>query len=131
MMLALIRSFFSFSGRINRLQFLIRFACLCAAATIFFVNDHLTSASDGMPNALVYECLDIVVFFTLAWCFWVNSAKRWHDSNASGFYALINIVPVIGVPLNFLLNAVIPGSSGNNRFGALPSVHWRFWRTQQ
>jgi uncharacterized membrane protein YhaH (DUF805 family) len=61
--------------------------------------------------------LDVVVFFVLAWCFWANSAKRWHDSGHSGFFVLVNVIPVLGVPLNFLLNAIIPGTLGPNRFG--------------
>jgi uncharacterized membrane protein YhaH (DUF805 family) len=120
-MLGLVRSLFSFAGRINRIQFLVRFACLCAVTVAFVVNDEAPPETAPILEVCLRACLDVVVFCLLAWCFWANSAKRWHDSDHSGFHALINIVPLIGFPLNFLLNVIMPGTPDSNRFGAPPS----------
>ena len=113
----LLRSIFSFEGRINRTQFLVRFGGLSALVVAYVANDKVVAQSEDVLETVLGGFSDIVVFFTLAWCFWANSAKRWHDSDVSGLYVLINIVPVVGVPLNFLLNVIIPGSPGTNRFG--------------
>jgi uncharacterized membrane protein YhaH (DUF805 family) len=55
--------------------------------------------------------------------FWPSiaiSAKRFHDSDMSGWWVLLNFVPG-GTLIVFIMNGFFRGSGGANRFGALTS----------
>ena len=45
--------------------------------------------------------------------------KRLHDFNCSGWFVLLIFIPIIGWIWGLLI-FVIPGSKGDNRFGAMP-----------
>ncbi|WP_369857703.1 DUF805 domain-containing protein [Candidatus Thalassolituus haligoni] len=47
------------------------------------------------------------------------SIRRMHDCNRSGWWVLINLVPLVGVFI-YLYFAVSKGTEGENRFGADP-----------
>ena len=47
------------------------------------------------------------------------SVRRLHDSNRSGWWYLINLVPYVG-GLVFLVFMLLPGTDGENRFGPRP-----------
>lgn len=46
-----------------------------------------------------------------------TSVKRWHDRDKSGWWVLINLVPVIGTIWVLIENGMLRGSVGPNRFG--------------
>jgi uncharacterized membrane protein YhaH (DUF805 family) len=50
------------------------------------------------------------------------SAKRQHDFNFSGWWALIHFVPAIGSLILLVVDGSLPGTPGPNRFGADPRV---------
>jgi uncharacterized membrane protein YhaH (DUF805 family) len=54
---------------------------------------------------LVWPCLAVAV-------------KRWHDRDKSGWWVLINLIPVIGLIWALVENGLMRGSVGANRFGA-------------
>jgi len=111
-------SFFSFGGRINRKTFLIRFVLLFAFP--FLIKGMYPEAlSDHSDDAWI-EAIQVICIFAYIWCFWANSAKRWHDTNRSAVYAAVMVIPVVGVLLNLLLNALVNGTPGPNRFGDPP-----------
>ena len=66
-----------------------------------------------------------LVNLVLAWPVIAVSAKRWHDYNRSGWWALVNLVPPVGWLVSLALNGFIPGTPGSNRFGpdALVTKH--------
>jgi uncharacterized membrane protein YhaH (DUF805 family) len=53
---------------------------------------------------VVWPCLAVAV-------------KRWHDRDKSGWWVLINLVPVIGLAWALIENGLRRGSFGVNRFG--------------
>jgi uncharacterized membrane protein YhaH (DUF805 family) len=110
-------SLFSFRGRINRKSFLVRFVALFAFP--FVVKGMYPGAIDKYddPVISVIQCFAI---FGYIWCVWANSAKRWHDTNRSALYAFVMVIPIVGVLLNLLLNALMSGTVGPNRFGEAP-----------
>jgi nitrate/nitrite transporter NarK len=126
---------FSFSGRIPRSAFwgttillgiLTLFACLMTSL-IVAPGSHIYLPGGGVkhiaeslfvvPNANVY-----VLAFRIAWLLvvvWIALAlqlKRWHDLEKSGWLVLINLVPVVGTVLSFVLG-FRKGVSGSNKFG--------------
>jgi uncharacterized membrane protein YhaH (DUF805 family) len=48
------------------------------------------------------------------------SVKRQHDFNFSGWWALIHFVPVAGSLLLIVVDGIMPGTHGPNRFGVDP-----------
>ena len=45
------------------------------------------------------------------------SVKRWHDRDKSGWWVLINLIPVIGFFWALIENGCLRGSVGPNRYG--------------
>lgn len=45
------------------------------------------------------------------------SAKRWHDRNQSAWWLLINLLPVVGVIWSLVVNGLLRGTVGANRYG--------------
>jgi uncharacterized membrane protein YhaH (DUF805 family) len=54
----------------------------------------------------------------LLWSALAVSAKRWHDRDKSGWWALLQFVPVIGTLWTLVENGLLRGTHGPNRFGA-------------
>lgn len=48
------------------------------------------------------------------------SFKRWHDIDRSGWWVLLNIVPVIGGLACLIANGFIGGTDGPNQYGDDP-----------
>jgi uncharacterized membrane protein YhaH (DUF805 family) len=48
------------------------------------------------------------------------SVKRQHDFDFSGWWALIHFVPVVGSLVLIVVDGIMPGTHGANRFGADP-----------
>ena len=127
---------FSVSGRIPRgafwgttilLGILTLFVCLMTSLIVapgahFYVPGggvkHIADSLFAVPNANVY-----VLTFRIAWLLavaWIAIAlqlKRCHDLEKTGWFVLINLVPVIGTSLALLVLGFRKGASGPNKFG--------------
>jgi uncharacterized membrane protein YhaH (DUF805 family) len=110
---------FSFRGRINRKTFLIRFIALFAFP--FVVKGMYPGAVENYDEPVV-SVIQGVSIFGYIWCVWANSAKRWHDTNRSALYTFVMVIPIVGVLFNLLLNALMSGTAGPNRFGESPDA---------
>ncbi|HEX5684423.1 MAG TPA: DUF805 domain-containing protein [Ideonella sp.] len=56
----------------------------------------------------------------IAWPAITISAKRWHDRDRAAWWVLITLVPLIGQLWALIDNGFLPGTRGENRFGAEP-----------
>ena len=56
----------------------------------------------------------------LAWPCIAISVKRLHDIDFRGWWVLVNLVPGIGSLVMLVVNGVVPGTQGPNRFGPKP-----------
>jgi uncharacterized membrane protein YhaH (DUF805 family) len=110
-------SLFWFGGRIGRTTFLLRLAALFALALAINAAYPEALGEQGDPLTATLQTLAFYAYF---WCLWANSAKRWHDVDRSAFYTTLMIVPVVGIVLDLVLNALIGGTPGPNRFGDPP-----------
>ena len=52
----------------------------------------------------------------ILWPVLATSAKRLHDINISAWWLLLNLIPVVGSLIIFVLNCIMPGTKGENRF---------------
>ncbi len=104
---------FSFEGRINRKPFWIYNLSILALFIIFSLlfGTDITMQSDDeswiFPLIFLWPSLAVQI-------------KRWHDLDKSGWYILINLIPIIGPIWTFIQTGFMPGTSGHNRFGANP-----------
>jgi len=109
---------FSFNGRINRLPYWIVTVILTGAGSVF----GKPAAQYGPDNPMTVGPA-LITLITFAFSLWVGLAvqvKRWHDLDKSGWWALVNLVPVIGWIWALFQCGFMPGTTGENRFGADP-----------
>jgi len=102
----------SFKGRVNRAPFL---AFNLAVTIIYFGLMFALRKEEPLPE-------ETTIFFMAAFLLWPSlavQAKRWHDINKSAWFILFNVIP-FGVIVTFLVNALLPGTNGPNRFGDDP-----------
>ena len=95
---------FSFTGRINRR---IYWAFYLPTFLLFI----LTGTGYKEWNAL-----RLLLVLILVWPGLAIQIKRWHDRNKSGYWALINFIPIIGAIWVTIELGFLPGTKGKNRF---------------
>lgn len=103
--LSLFDLFFSFNGRIGRLQFAGAYISLGMVA--------------GTGVVAVMTDLVLVGVLLVAVAIWSNlavCAKRWHDTGASGWWTLLKAIPYVRVLVTFYL-LLVPGDEDDNAYG--------------
>lgn len=101
---------FTIRGRINRKTYWI--ASVFAWATFYVLFNLFEIAISYAATLAIYPLL-----------FWVliaTSTKRLHDSNKSGFWLLLVLIPVLGPLLLIFFLGFKRGTVQANRFGAVP-----------
>lgn len=123
---------FDFKGRASRQEFWLYFLCLIAAFTAaFFAVMALTVTScavfvDEMGAQQGCGWIGVFICIILGWIglpllLIGAGARRLHDSNKSGWWQLLLLIPQIGVPVLAFFMAQ-PGTQGENRFGLPPNA---------
>ncbi len=111
------RLLFSFEGRINRMSYWMSW--------IGFVPLSLM----GMAIATNKEILELyrgVIVLVMLWPMLAVQAKRWHDIDMSGWWLLVNLLPVVGPLIALVMNGFLPGTHGENHFGpATRQLQWK------
>lgn len=105
--------FFSFRGRLSRRQFWL-YGVLALLGLAVLGQGLLGIARVRAQTA------DLIVNLLLVWPALAVSVKRWHDRDKSGWWVLVNLVPVIGWIWALIDNGFRRGSAGPNRFGEDP-----------
>jgi uncharacterized membrane protein YhaH (DUF805 family) len=59
----------------------------------------------------------MLVQLLVVWPAVAVSVKRWHDRNKSGWWVLINLIPIVGALWTLVENGFLRGTPGPNRFG--------------
>lgn len=118
---------FGFRGRFNRTRFwlvhigvgLVATAVASAAFITVVVSTGVEGARAAMATTGIVASL---LFIPLIWISFAASVKRWHDCDKSGWWMLVNFIPVIG-GLWFLIECgFLPGTPGPNAYGPDPLV---------
>jgi uncharacterized membrane protein YhaH (DUF805 family) len=100
------KKFFDFSGRASKSEFwwFQLYAIIIYVLMFVFQGDlsilfSIITIANAIPN-------------------WAASVRRLHDTDKSGWWVLISIIPILGLIIFFLL--MVDGSKGKNRFGPKP-----------
>jgi uncharacterized membrane protein YhaH (DUF805 family) len=105
--------FFSFKGRIaRRIWWLYGVAALLG----LYVLGVALLRIGGMPPNPANTLMNLL----LLWPALAVSVKRWHDRNKSGWWVLVNLIPLVGWLWGLVENGFLRGTPGPNRFGDEP-----------
>lgn len=109
----------SFKGRMNRKQFLMQSAIIFVS---IMVSVGITaSLASIVPEAaallLVITCLLMYIICSLILI--AATVKRLHDLGFTGYWMLIQIIPIVGIVFSLGIT-VWPGQKTENRFGPVP-----------
>ena len=118
---------FVFSSRINRIKYLsectvnllITFAAIIILKILFFIINLLFGSPPTQTHEIIEQftfCIPGIILITNQVILAVN---RLHDINLKGWWSLLILIPYIGIIFQFFV-CIIPGTEGNNRFGAQP-----------
>ncbi|MYE90359.1 DUF805 domain-containing protein [Candidatus Poribacteria bacterium] len=111
--------FFSFQGRISRSVYwcattvCILVSCMCVL--VFVATIELTSLFAFLTSSLA-----LMLFVLTFYCHFPIAIKRWHDRNKSGWWVLIDWIPIIGSFWAIIECGFLKGTDGPNRFGLSP-----------
>jgi uncharacterized membrane protein YhaH (DUF805 family) len=104
---------FSFQGRVGRMQFWLTSLILYGIVMVL----ELVGRKSGATAAAM---LLLVLLVPIIWASLAVGVKRWHDRDKSGWWSLINLVPIIGTLWALVETGFLKGTSGQNRFGTDP-----------
>lgn len=104
-----------FDGRIRRMGWWI------AGIGMSIVSAVVNDIRDRNLNWLLVAVFAIIAL--VVWLIGISlSVRRWHDLNKSGWWVLINIIPVIGWIYSLVMLGFMPGDQGANHYGAPPKA---------
>ena len=108
-----------FSGRASRaefwkfyLSFLVLFILIAFGILVLIVIAN-PNISDGALDVISYGLAIPAGLFTLS-----ATVRRLHDTNKSGWFVLLSIIPFIGLILLIIL--ILPSDEGKNKYGKNP-----------
>jgi uncharacterized membrane protein YhaH (DUF805 family) len=115
---------FILEGRVNRAKYwLVLVGIVLVESVVVGVTgaaDFLTDDVTAVDGKGAIHFLAFVIFLPLLWIGFVANVKRWHDRNKSGWWILINHLPVIGWLWILIECGFQRGTVGPNRFGQDP-----------
>ena len=106
------RYLFSFEGRVTRLEYWMYYVPLIIGIIIVII---FAAVFGEEAAAIISSLLGLV----LIWSVIAIQVKRWHDRDKSGWWILINFIPIIGF-WALIENGFLRGTEGKNRFGEDP-----------
>lgn len=108
--------YLSMTGRVTRkdyaLLYILPSFVLYAATSI--LDNMMNAASQGIG------AFTAIAGLVLIWPGIAMTAKRLHDWDKSGWFQLINIIPIVGF-IFWIVTACKKGTEGANRFGDAPT----------
>ena len=108
----------SFKGRINRR---IYWFCIVSITVVILASGAFTDFLEGWSSLSPAEY--IVSFWipvlSALFVFLTVTVKRLHDTNRSGVYALMVLIPIIGLVYLLVVCGFIKGTVGENDYGPL------------
>ena len=104
---------FSFEGRINRLPYWGVALVMIALGTGF--NIAIGDFGPERPMTAGPAIFETAVFLFFMWIGLAVQIKRWHDRDKSAWWALLNLVPIVGTIWVLIECGFLPGTAGSNR----------------
>ena len=118
--------FFSPSGRIGRAQWWL--AQIAVIAIVIVVLVLLSMLHDAIGQALIADTLLlaiglVILSLMLMWMGFCLTVKRYHDRGKSGWWYLIQFIPLIGGIWALVELGFCSGDDGDNEYGGGPDLN--------
>jgi uncharacterized membrane protein YhaH (DUF805 family) len=113
------KKFAEFSGRAGRAEYWWFFLVNLLIVTALSMLDAGLAMAMGADTATFSILVPIYSLAVLIPALAVT-VRRLHDTNHSGWWVLLSLIPLIG-PLVLLIFLILPGDSGANQFGSNPA----------
>ena len=111
--------FFSFKGKIRRGAYWwtigVRTVVSCICVLVVGATIDATSLF-----AFITGLFALLLFILTLYCGYPIAVKRWHDRDKSGWWVLIEWIPIIGSFWEIIECGFLKGTDGPNRFGLNP-----------
>lgn len=108
--------YFDFSGRSSRSEFWLFVLIYLVISVIASIVDYVVFSGSGSQSAGFVGALVALVHFLPSLAVGV---RRLHDTGRSGWWLLINFIPLVGF-IWYLVLVCSPSTPGSNRFGPNP-----------
>lgn len=113
----MVKSLFSFQGRISRQPFWM--GILGVYGFIAILGIIMSAFSDADGNS-PYDGILVVALLPCIWIGLAIQVKRWHDRGRSGWRVLVNLIPIIGLIWVLVELGFLKGTTGENKYGDDP-----------
>ena len=117
-----IRRYVQFTGRSSRKEFwmfLLMTNLVAGALAIVAAIDSDPYTGVGSLGQMMFALIGLELLAAIIPLI-AAEVRRFHDQDRSGWFALLNLIPYVGV-LIVLVFMVFPGTKGDNRFGSDPT----------
>jgi len=101
---------FSINGRVGRLAYWMSLLGFWVGVTIIA---GVMGKEEGLPIMGIWLVVSL-------WSLIAIQVKRWHDIDKAGWWALINLIPIVGEIWSLIANGFLKGTEGTNRFDIIP-----------
>tara|TARA_B100000965_G_C19156835_1_gene568532 strand:+ start:58 stop:426 length:369 start_codon:yes stop_codon:yes gene_type:complete len=117
-----LKNYADFNGRARRKEYWLFYLFVILGYIVTAVIDLMTGTLDEMSGVGILSGLFFlgVIIPNLA-----VTIRRLHDQDRSGWWILIGVIPLVG-PLVLFVFMCLPGTTGDNRFGADPILSENF-----
>jgi uncharacterized membrane protein YhaH (DUF805 family) len=112
--------FTSFDGRINRAKFWAAIGVFFGLGIVGFIIDSVLGTRVTVGGDMQLGIVGVIISLASIYFALAVYAKRWHDRDKSGWWVLLNLVPVIGWLWALIDNGFLRGTDGPNRYGPDP-----------
>lgn len=113
--LQVLKKYFVFSGRARRKEYWYFFLFNILVSLVFAVIDAMLGSLNANGFGLLSSCYSLAVLIPSI----AVSVRRLHDTDRSGWWLFIALIPVIGA-IVLLIFMVLDSEAGSNQYGANP-----------
>ena len=104
---------FKFDGRINRGKYWL------GILTIYVVVWAVAIIAALTNSTFLWVVAGIIILIAI-WPSLALQVKRWHDRDKSGWWILIQLIPLVGAIWALVENGFLAGTPGPNQYGPDP-----------
>ncbi len=114
---------FSFQGRLNRQPWWLASLALWLISSVLMgviFSLLMQTGPDGSPDLMTVPLWVHFIGLIFLWPILALGCKRLHDTDRSGWWQLLNFIPVIGGLIVFVICGFFKGTDSSNRYGPDP-----------
>ena len=109
-----LKRYAQFSGRASRSEFWLFQLFIVIVSIPLYVLGFVAGYTDSQTLALASTGLSLVMWLIFVLPTLAVTVRRLHDTDRSGWWLLLTLVPIVGLVLVVFL--VLPSTPGGNRF---------------